>query len=422
MSDRYESSYDVIVAGGGSAGVAAAVASARSGARTLLIERYGCLGGAATMRNVVTYCGLYTLGDPPRRAVRGIADEVTQALKKRGAITDPIRHRGVYVVFEPEPVKIVLDTLVREAGVDVMHGGFVAAGERRDGKMTSITVAGHDGLSTYGAKAFVDCTGEGDLAAFGGASTRYGNGADVNLGTLGTRFGGIPKDLNVTALDLAKAVEDKGFAPGEVTKDRSVVARLPVSGDMVIYVASADYDPRDAGSMSAAEVYGRRQAWNYLDAVRSIPGCEQAYLVATGPEFGTRESRHLDCRTQLTWADVQARRGFEDSIALGAWGAEWHDRGDYTSSFDYAPDKSTYEIPLGCLHSADTANLFCAGRLADGDRLAGAAIRVMGTAMATGQAAGIAAALTADGTFNAQAVRARLRRNGAVLDASEAVA
>lgn len=422
MTGQYSDNYDVIVAGGGSAGVSAAVAASRSGARTLLIERYGCLGGAATMRNVVTFCGLYTLGDPPRRAVRGIADEVTHGLKRMGAITDPIRHRGVYVVFEPEAVKLVLDQLVGEAGVEVMFGAFVTGADRQDGTMTTVTVAGHEGLSTFAAKAFVDCTGEGDLAAFGGASTRYGNGAEVNLGTLGTRFGGIPEDVPVTALDVAKAVADKGFAPGDVTKDRSVVARLPVSGDMVIYVASADYDPRDAASMSRAESYGRRQAWNYLDAVRAIPGCAEAYLVATGPEFGTRESRHLTGRAQLTWADVQARRPFDDCIALGAWGAEWHDRGDYTSSFDYAPEKGSYEIPLGCLHSADTANLFCAGRLADGDRMAGAAIRVMGTAMATGQAAGVAAALTADNGFDVQAVRNRLRLGGAILDASDAVA
>lgn len=422
MTGHYDSSYDVIVAGGGSAGVAAAIASARSGARTLLVERYGCLGGAATMRNVVTYCGLYTLGDPPRRAVRGIADEVTQGLRKFGAITDPIRHRGVYVVFEPEAVKLVLDDLVREAGVDLMLGGIITSAEREGDTLTALTVAGHDGPATYRAKAFVDCTGEGDLACFGGASTRYGNGVDVNLGTLGTRFGGVPKDVEVTALDVAKAVADQGFARGEVTKDRSVVARLPVSGDLVIYVASADYDPRDMKSMTDAEIYGRRQAWAYLDAVKTIPGCENAYLVATGPEFGTRESRHLNCRAQLTWDDIEARRSFDDCIALGAWGAEWHDRGDYTSSFDYAPDKSTYEIPLASLHSADTPNLFCAGRLADGDRKAGAAIRVMGTAMATGQAAGVAAALTADSVFDPAMVRTRLRADGAVLDASDAVA
>src|SRR3954469_21941088 len=105
--------YDVVVAGGGSAGVAAAIAASRCGARTLLIERAACLGGASTLRNVVTYCGLYTLGDPPRQAVAG--EEVPQGLRRLGAVTGPRRHPRVFVVFEPEAVKRVLDSLCEEA-------------------------------------------------------------------------------------------------------------------------------------------------------------------------------------------------------------------------------------------------------------------------------------------------------------------
>ena len=411
--------YDVIVAGGGSAGVAAAVASARLGAKTLLVERYNCLGGAATMRNVVTYCGLYTLGETPRRVVGGIGEEVMQGLRMQGAVDGPHRHRGVYVTFEPEAVKPILDDLAATAGVTVMFSSFVADAERRDGRMRTVTVAGHSGLSTFSAKAFVDCTGEGDLAAFAGASTRYGNGADVNLGTLGTRFGGVPPSVPVTAERIAEAVAGLGARVKSVTKDRSVVARLPISGDVVVYLASEDYDPRDSLSMSAAEARGRRQAWVYLDALRTIEGCGDAYLVATGPEFGTRESRHLNCLRPFTWADIENRARFDDCIALGGWGAEWHERATYESTYDYPPDRGAYEIPLGCLRSVDTANLFCAGRLADGDRKAGAAIRVMGTAFATGQAAGIGAALEADGRFAVSAVQAALRKQDAILDPAD---
>lgn len=408
--------YDVIVAGGGTAGAAAAIASARSGAKTLLLERHGCLGGAATMRNVLTFCGLYTLGDPPRMAVGGIGAEVIDRLRARGAVTPPQRFRGVFAAFEPEALKRVFDEMTAEAGVDVRFGGFVIDAARAGDRITGLSFADHGGLTTVRAGAFVDCTGEGDLAALGGAGTRYGNADGVNLGTLGTRFGGIPKDVTVTADQIAAAIAAQGFAPGTVTKDRCVIVRLPVSGDMVLYLASVDYDPRDARSLSRAEADARRQAWAYLDAIRTIPGCEAAYLASTGPEIGTRESRHLNCRHQLTWGEIAARKSFDDCIALGAWGAEWHDRTDFKSSFDYPSEKSAYQIPLGCLHSVDTPNLFCAGRLADGDRKAGAAIRVMGTAMATGQAAGTAAALTAIGRFTPQAVRDSLRASGALLE------
>jgi glycine/D-amino acid oxidase-like deaminating enzyme len=385
--------YDVIVAGGGSAGVGAAIASAQTGARTLLIEKHNCLGGASTMRNVITYCGLYTLGENPELVVGGVAARVMAALRHRKAVTGPHRHRGVFVVFDPETVKLVLDDLCLEAGVDVMFGAFVAGADRRDGQVVSVTIADHSGLHKIMADTFVDCTGDGDLLALSGADTRYGNGQHVNLGTLGTRFGGIPANVEVSALDIAVAVKKLGADRTKVTKDRSVVTRLPFSHDLVCYLASADYDPRDAFSMSAAEQNGRRQAWHYLDAIRLIPGCEGAFLVSTGPEFGTRESRHLVAKRMFLWDDVVERKRFDDCIALGAWGAEWHSREDFSSTLDIPPEGVSYQIPLSCLTSKNIPNLFAAGRLADGDRFGGAAIRVMGTAFATGQAAGVAAAL-----------------------------
>jgi hypothetical protein len=264
------------VVGGGSAGVAAAIAASRCGAHTLLLERAACLGGASTLRNVVTYCGLYTLGETPRQAVRGVAEEVMQGLRQFGAVTGPQRHRGVFVVFEPEAVKRVLDTLCTEAGVEVLLHAFVCDARREDARITEIAWQDHAGRHTARARAFVDASGEGDLAFFAGAATRYGNDGLVNLGTLGTRFGGIPKQVTVTADQLAQAVA-KGRGP--FTKDRSVMTRLPISGDVVCYVASADYDPRDGRSFSEAERFGRQQAWAYLEAIREIDGCEGDYLV-----------------------------------------------------------------------------------------------------------------------------------------------
>ena len=412
-------SFDVVVAGGGSSGVAAAVAAARVGANTLLIERFSCLGGASTMRSVVTYCGLYTLDSKPKLAVRGIAEEVVRLLKIRGAVTPPIRHRGVFVVFEPEAVKIVLDEIASEAGVTVLYGALVVGAEKNEKGINRITIASHSGLEEIKGRVFVDCTGEGDLAARAGASTRYGNGDHINLGTLATRFGGIAHDTLITAEDITCAVRSMGDTETGLSKDRSVVARLPISGDLVCYLASEDYDPLQVTSMSDAEKRGREQAWKYQEAIRSIPGCENAYLVVTGPEFGTRESRHLECKTKLTWENIEDRREFEDCIALGAWGAEWHDRQTFESTFEYPPDRSTYEIPLSCLQSTDVPNLLCGGRLADGDRKAGAAIRVMGTAFATGQAAGVAAALKSTGITDVSQLQAVLRDQRAIINHSE---
>ena len=416
-SVRTHGDYDVIVAGGGSAGVAAAIAAARDGAHTLLIEKAGYLGGAATLRNVLTYCGLYTLEEAPRPAVGGIAQDVLRELRGLGALRGPCRFRGVFVLFDPEAVKTVLDRLCDQAKVDVHLHSHITGAQRSGDEISAVSVSHRAGISHYRAKAFVDATGECDLAALAPASHRYGNHGWVNMGTLATRFGGIPAHVDVAVPRLAEAIQQakaRGLSP--LSKEHGLVVRLPVSGDLITYLASEDYDLREPHSLSRAEARGRQQAWNYLEVLRTLPGCERAYLVASGPEFGTRESRHLNARYQLRWEDVEANARFDDTIALGAWASEFHSRETLQSSFTL-PTSPTYEIPLGCLMSSDTRNLFAAGRTADADQRAGASLRVMGTAFATGQAAGVAAACLAHvGQVKASSVRAKLIVQGALLD------
>src|SRR6202023_1350229 len=180
------------------------------------------------------------------------------------------------------------------------------------------------------------------------------------------------------------------------------------------------YDARDAKSISRAEIRGRQQAWAYLNIIRTIRGCEDAYLVVTGPSFGTRESRHIDCVQQLKEADVLKGARFNDSIALGTWGTEFHSGETMDSAFKLPGGNGAYEIPLGAVTSVDTANLFAAGRTADGDQMAGASLRVMGTAFATGQACGAAAAQFAhSGSADLPDIQKALKTQGALTDADD---
>jgi FAD dependent oxidoreductase len=147
---------------------------------------------------------------------------------------------------------------------------------------------------------------------------------------------------------------------------------------------------------------------------------KDAYLVATGPYFGTRESRHINCVQQLKEADVLKGARFNDSIALGAWGTEFHSAETMESVFKLPGGNGVYEIPLGAVTSVDTANLFAAGRTADGDQMGGASLRVMGTAFATGQGCGVAAAQYADkaDSFVGE-IQAALRKQGALIDGDD---
>ncbi|MRH92327.1 FAD-dependent oxidoreductase [Nocardia sp. SYP-A9097] len=408
--------YDVIVAGGGSAGVAAAIGAARAGARTLLLERGPCLGGAATLRNVLTYCGIYTREDPPRQVVYGVAEEVIQQLRKVSAISDPTRFTSVAVVFDPESVKWVLDALCASAGVDVRLLSQVV-GARRDGDViTAIDVADHRGVHHYSGAAFVDATGEADLAAFAGAQVRYGNAGRVQNGTLGVRFGGIAAGAEVTRASMTAAITTAKLrgAAGPLYADRGLVARLPISGDVIAYVVDEDYDVRDPVSYGRAVTSSGRQAAAYLEVLRTIPGCADAYIVGTGPEFGTRESRHITGRYRLSSAEVLGSARFHDVVALGAWPIEYHPGRGKPPEWQFVTDDGYYDIPLRILQSADVVNLLAAGRVVDGDQGAGGSLRAMGTAFATGHAAGVAAALLYRGPDPA-AVQRELRRQGAFL-------
>jgi glycine/D-amino acid oxidase-like deaminating enzyme len=414
--------YDVVVCGGGAAGVGAAIGAARSGARVALIEQAPFLGGAATRSGVLTYCGFWTQAEPPQRAVGGVGADVLAALEALGGMSGPFRTEGTRVVIaliEPEAVKLALDRLCAAAGIDVILHGRVAAAESDADTLRSAIALDHAGTFALDAAAFVDASGEADLAQLAGAATRYGDAEGrVQNGTLAMRIGGVPRDADISRAVWAGAVRDaKGRGAKRMTKERGLVARLPHSGEIVAFLADEAYDARDARSTSEAERHAREQAWAYVEAIRALPGHEQAYLIATGPSIGTRESRHVIARAPLRSEVVLDARIPPDTVALGAWPIEGHPGPGLPSAWRRLRNDAAYGIALDALASATHRNLFAAGRVMDADSDAFASARVMGTAFATGHAAGIAAALLADGrTVDAAAVRAELLRQNGILD------
>jgi hypothetical protein len=204
---------------------------------------------------------------------------------------------------------------------------------------------------------------------------------------------GQPHAVHDDLIQAVKVAKLKGDSL--LDKEDSLMARLPLSGDIGIFIVDAEYNALQARSISDAEQYAREKAWAYLAACQTMPGWENAYLSVTGPILGTRESRHVDAAYQLTAEDITSGRHFEDVVAQGAWAMEYHDVAGAESTWIPVKDKGAYDIPLRTLTSVDTPNLYAAGRAADGDQYAGGSLRVMGTAFATGHAAGVAAALQA---------------------------
>jgi hypothetical protein len=400
--------------------VAAAVAAAQTGASVALIERAAYLGGAATHSNVLTYCGFWTQSDPAVQIVRGVGDDVLREIEALGGDVTPVRTSSnvVIALLDPEIVKFALDRICERAGVDALLHATLTDTTLVGGRVASVAVYDHGGTSWISAQAFVDATGDADLAARAGAGVRYGghDGAAQN-GTLVVRFGGIAAGADTSRAAWEQAVRAaKARGLDALTKEHGLVIRIPGSNDVVAYLVDEAYDVRDVRSHAAAERRGRRQAWQLLAAIQTLPGHERAYIVTTGPAIGTRESRHVVALRPLTESEVVGGATFPDAIALGGWPVEHHPGPGLPNRWIRIKDDGAYHIPLGTLQSATHPNLFAAGRTLDADPYAFASLRVMGTAFATGQAAGVAAAQCArDGGTDAERVRVELIRQGALL-------
>jgi hypothetical protein len=384
---------DVLVIGGGSAGLAAAVGAAREGARTVLVERHGMLGGMGTGSLVHTFCGLYLLdGDAPEFANEGIAREIAERMEAATGL-GPVKMGRVWVLPQhPIDFASIADALIREAGVErFFHSELIAL---EPGWRARVACRG--GFFEIEAGAVVDASGDAVAAALLGVPDErapaerlqrpaYVCGVQGVAGGLsGLELGGRIVE-GIRSGDLPKAAMGMHFRasgrPGEV------FATLDLAGG-----ETGAYDPTDPACLSALEATGRDTARGLVAYFRNHqPGWERAYIAHWPARAGVRESRRWIGEACLTGKEILAGARHEDDIALASWPLELREthRGP---KLRYLENARAAGIPAGALRAKGFERLFVAGRCLSCDHEAQASIRVMGTCFATGEAAGRMAA------------------------------
>ncbi|HTV60208.1 MAG TPA: FAD-dependent oxidoreductase [Verrucomicrobiae bacterium] len=401
--------FDVVVAGSGSAGATAAIAAARAGAKTLLVERFGFLGGTSTAV-LDTFYGFFTPGTRSIKVVGGVADDVVKGLREYNACMErPNTYgAGTGVTYNSEYLKVVWERLVQDAGAAVLLYAWVQEASVSEEKIQSLTVATKQGLRKVTGKYFVDATGDADLSYFAGAPCEIA-GEHEPAQMLTTTF----KIANVD-VPLRKSMSKQEFHKRMEAAAESGRYRLPrregsdhvtpVKGMMatnMTRVQSFDSsggrlrNATDPDLLTSAEIEGRRQALEYLRFLKTeISGYANADLIAFGTQIGVRETRRVQGEYRLTREDVLAARQFDDQVGLCGAPIEDHHAGSDTQ-WQYLPDGQCVGIPLRALIPRKIENLLVSGRCFSATHDAHASVRSMAQCMAMGQAAGTAAALCA---------------------------
>jgi glycine/D-amino acid oxidase-like deaminating enzyme len=415
MSD---SRYDVLVVGAGSAGTTAAVAAARTGARTLLVDRFGFLGGTSTAV-LDTFYAFYTPGRHPEKVVSGIPDEVVARLTERGmAFERPNTYgAGTGITYDPETLKRVWDELTAEAEVRTLLHSFAFGVSVDGGRVTGVDVATKSGVRRLRAAVVVDASGDADVCALAGAPFEPPGEGVQSLSTVfrmanvdAARAEAVPKQ---ELWERMREARDSGRYA--LTRIEGSVHRTPHEGVMMALMTRVrNVDATDADQLAAAEREGRRQAHEYFRFLReNVPGYERAALVSTSPAIGVRESRRIVGEHVLTSEEILAATQFPDQVARCGAPIEEHHAGDDTR-WVYLAEGATYGVPFRALQPQGLDNVLVAGRCFSATHDAHASARSMGTCMAMGQAAGTAAALADEPKRLAAAVlRARLLEDGA---------
>jgi 2-polyprenyl-6-methoxyphenol hydroxylase-like FAD-dependent oxidoreductase len=400
LATAYE--VDILVLGGGPAGVAAAVAAARSGRKTLLVERYGFCGGMTTAGMAGAICGLFTSSKTkkPEQLAHGFAGEFYHHLQQRGAVSEPFPFGDTRIVIhDPFVWKEIADDLLTESGVQLLFHTLFSDVILEDGRLRAVVIENKNGRQVIEARYFVDATGDGDVCFRAGAPCTFGKDGVVQYPSMVFRMNGVemPRAVSHPVHELEEWVRRADGRGYELPRKHIYLLPSPRPGEVlcnVTAVSRRDGSPlysTVAEDMSWAEIQGRRQVREYERFLRDkVPGFENARVNDVAAQIGVRQSRTVACRGKLTNDDVFSARKSERSVAKSAWCIEAH--GADGIFMHYLQD-DYYDIPYDTLVPENVPNLITAGRSLCAEHEALASARVTAQCFLTGFAAGTAAAI-----------------------------
>ncbi|OGA72977.1 MAG: FAD-dependent oxidoreductase [Betaproteobacteria bacterium RIFCSPLOWO2_12_FULL_65_14] len=429
---------DVVVAGGGAAGVAAAVTAARAGLRVALIERYGFCGGGAVAGLSGTVCGLYEASEdaaaPPRQVVFGFADEFVKLLASRGGLTAPVRYGKTHTrVHDPLVWREAADHLLREAGVEVYLHSTVTEVLLEGERVQGLRAYSKQGKLTIRARITIDASGDADVVAMAGLPSFIGDDGRVQNPTMIFRLGGVDTGRFLRACgpdtimpehfsELLRRHNGKGY---DLPRAKIWLFTTTRPGELLCNCTrilgrdGRELNPLSAADFTEAEIEGRRQVREYARFFRDhIAGCEASWVNDTGVQVGVRQTRQARGVALLRNEDVVRGTKFPGAIARSPWPIELHSGAKPRVEWLL---NDWYEVPYDCFVPQRGEGLLFAGRCLSAQHEAVASARVTAQCFSYGHAVGHAAAMCIEAgceprLLEGRDVRQRLNRDAARLD------